>query len=394
MKKILIINSLYYPHIGGGAELRIKERAEGLKELGYDVVVLTTSDKKGLSVDIIDSIKVYRAEIKNIYWHFHNNTYNILKRLLWHYKDRYNIKMAKYVSDVINFEKPDVVICHNLSGWSIAVWDIIKKKNLPLIQFLHDYYLISPSSTITDRKENIISRIFRAKVMQKSNQVDLVIGVSQFIIDKMIERNYFISSKKIVSYNQRNINRIPDIKQWDGVSVLKIGFIGTLCDPKGIKLLIEAFLKTSINASLLIAGTGSTKYTNELKEMTKQDHRISLLGFVKPSDFYKQIDLLVIPSLWHDTLPGVAIESCAYNVPVIASNMGGLPEVIKDGINGKLISPTIENIYMSIMFYYDNPDLLNEQKKNSRNSVENTFLNSSKMLSDYSSLIESLFIKE
>lgn len=399
MKKILIINTLYFPDIGGGAELRIKERAEGLKKLGHDVVVLTTTDKSGLSIDYVDSVKIYRAEIKNIYWQFSREPHNILKRLLWHYKDRNNTKMSEYVSKVIDIEKPDVVVCHNLSGWSISVWDIIKQRNLPIIQFLHDYYLLCPSSTMFNednptKERSIISKFFRWGFAKKTNSVDVVVGVSQFIVDKFIGYGYFENSRKIVSYNQRNIDNNKTIVEWDGLRTLNIGFIGTLCNAKGIKILIQAFIKTSINAQLLIAGIGSQNYTSELKKIAENDSRIIFLGFIKPSDFYQQIDLLIIPSLWHDTLPGVAIESCAYNVPMISSNMGGLPEVVHDGINGKLITPTIDNLYAAIMYYYHNVDVLNEQKKKCRETVENIYLNTDKMLRNYSELIETLSIKK
>lgn len=66
MKKILIINSLYTPYVGGGAEIICQEQAEKLALKGYQVSVLTTSHEKKIVKDFINGINVYRINIKNI----------------------------------------------------------------------------------------------------------------------------------------------------------------------------------------------------------------------------------------------------------------------------------------------------------------------------------------
>lgn len=101
MKRILIINSLYNPYIGGGAEIICQEQAEKLAQKGYSIRVLTTSDNPGITNDIVNGIPVYRAHIENIYWHYSQNRPNKYIRLLWHLKDIYNWKMKKYIRQVI-----------------------------------------------------------------------------------------------------------------------------------------------------------------------------------------------------------------------------------------------------------------------------------------------------
>jgi hypothetical protein len=100
MKKILFINSLYFPNIIGGAEIIMQEQAEHFNQMGYHVAVLTTGEKgNGLNTDMVNGIKVYRAGIKNIYWFYTPNKPNKYVRMLWHLKDIYNNGMCTYVKE-------------------------------------------------------------------------------------------------------------------------------------------------------------------------------------------------------------------------------------------------------------------------------------------------------
>ena len=104
---ILFINTLYSPHIGGGAEVICQEQVEGFQRRGYTVSVLTTSPNLGLCQEDVNGITVYRAGIKNFYWHFSNSKPNKYVRMLWHIRDIYNVGMRKYVREVMQKEKPE-----------------------------------------------------------------------------------------------------------------------------------------------------------------------------------------------------------------------------------------------------------------------------------------------
>ena len=66
---------------------------------------------------------------------------------------------------------------------------------------------------------------------------------------------------------------------------------------------------------------------------------MSYLGFGKAADFYQGVDVLVVPSLWHEPLPGVIYEPWEYGVPVLASEVGGIPEMINAAGVGWLVPP-------------------------------------------------------
>jgi glycosyltransferase involved in cell wall biosynthesis len=388
MNKVLFINTLYTPNIGGGAEIIFQEQVEGFKKRGYQVVVLATGANKGLIKEYINDIPAYRAEIKNIYWHFAPNKSNKYIRLLWHLKDFYNFQMKKYVKEIIEKENPEIVVCHNLTGFSISIWDEIKKYKLPIIQVLHDMYLLCPNSNMfknghTCKNQCLVCRCLRLRHRQKSEQVDVVVGVSNFIINKVLNFGYFSTTKKQVIYNAREIKSVEKKDIWDGIRELKIGFIGTLSQSKGIEWLIYQFNELKINATLTIAGKGQKEYEKYLKEIAQNNDKIKFIGYAQSQEFYQQVDLVCMPSLWADTFPGVAYESCANGVPVIATNMGGLPEIIKNNVNGIIINPNEENsLKESILMLYNNVELFQKLAYQARAEVQD-FLNVNRMLDEY-----------
>lgn len=373
---ILFINTLYSPHIGGGAEVICQEQVEGFQRRGYTVSVLTTSPNLGLCQEDVNGITVYRAGIKNFYWHFSNSKPNKYVRMLWHIRDIYNVGMRKYVREVMQKEKPDVVICHNLAGFSISVWDVIKERKVPIIQVLHDLYLLCPGSNMFKyeracEKQCRICSLMRFCHKGKSKDINVVVGVSNYVLERLKRSGYFSNAKARVIYNARNMPESNEHRSRNIEFPFRIGYIGTLSKVKGVEWLIRTFMRLDINATLFIAGRGeSIEYEEYLKKITSVDKRISFLGYIKPADFFSQIHLSIVPSIWSDTFPTVAIESCAYSVPVIATRVGGLPEIIHDGINGLLIEP-LDDISLSdaIMNLYEDKTLLHSLSENSREII-------------------------
>ena len=393
MKKILFINSLYAPYIGGGAEIMFQEQVEEFKHRGYEVVVLTTGKETGLKKDIINEIPIYRAEIENIYWHFgENKSSNKYIRLLWHAKDRYNSKMKKYVKEVIDVEKPDIAICHNITGFSISIWDEIKAANLPIIQVLHDLYLLCINSNMFKNghvceRQCTICHYMRNKHKVKSQIVDAVIGVSNYTLNRLKDNGYFKNVSSYVIHNAREIKASATQSVWNGKEPLQIGYIGTLSRVKGIEWLIKQFIKLNINATLEIAGKGESQYENYLKELASKDKRITFCGYIKPEEFYQRIHVLTVPSLWDEALGLVAIEACANNVPVITTAKGGLKEIIKDGYNGVYCDADFpDSLSKAIKQIYDDHKLLNRLQESARKSVL-AFLNTNQMMQDYEKII-------
>jgi glycosyltransferase involved in cell wall biosynthesis len=388
--KILYISALYVPHYKGGAEYSLQILVEAMHKKGHEVLVLATSDKKGLHQETVNGIKVYRAGIKNRYWQYNNYRHSKINKLLWHIQDIYNIGMADYLENILSVEKPDIISCHVIGGWSIAVWDVIYRTKIPVVQVLHDFYLLCVKATmftknnISCNKRCIECRMMRYLHKKKSKRIDAVVGISQYTINKVLDAGYFKDSIKQVIYNARVISNSNIIHQQISTSNIVFGYIGTLSPSKGVQWIIEQFSKiSSSKISLKIAGEGNFSYTNLLKNISANDTRISFTGYVKSEDFYPQIDVLIVPSIWNEPLGMVAIEACANHIPVITSATGGLKEIIADGYNGLYCDISIpDSLSDAINKILDNRNLLDELRKNTRESVR-SFLDIDRLTNEY-----------
>lgn len=398
--KILYINTFYAPHNAGGAENSLRVLVEAMHKKGHEVMVLATSDKQGLNCEIVNGIKVYRGGIKNIYWHYGSREYSKTRKLLWHIKDIYNAGMKDYVQEVIALEKPDIVSCHNVTGWSIAIWDEIKKVKIPIIQVLHDFYFLCTKSTLFKDGKQCTKRCIECKLMRilhkkKSKHIDAVVGVCQDVVDRIIDAGYFTNSLKYAIHNVRVIPDIEKKHQYNEKDNLIFGFIGSLAPSKGILWLIEQFRKIpSKDIALKIAGKGDNAYENILKSSSKDDERISFLGYTKSENFYSSIDVLIIPSIWYEPLASVAIEACARHIPVITSATGGLKEVITDGYNGLYCDvSTPDSLSDTIYKIINDKDLLNKLQKNARESVR-SFLDVDRLTREYEDVYKQFYVKK
>lgn len=125
---------------------------------------------------------------------------------------------------------------------------------------------------------------------------------------------------------------------------LVIGFSGRLSKEKGCDVLLRALAKAKFSYQLLIAGEGSEKtHLVQLSKILGITDQITFLGYVKGmKQFYQSIDILVIPSR-AESFGLVAIEAQTMYIPVIASAVGGLKDIIVDRQNGLLFQSSDEN---------------------------------------------------
>lgn len=120
---------------------------------------------------------------------------------------------------------------------------------------------------------------------------------------------------------------------------VKVGFIGRFESFKGLHSLIEAAnLLKHENINFLIGGDGYLE--EDLKKLSKKNDKIKFIGKVfNPLKFIKDLDILVVPSI-REPLGIVSIEAGFCKIPVIATNIDGIPEVVRNKYSGILINPT------------------------------------------------------
>lgn len=393
--KILYINSLYSPLIEGGAEISLKLIVEGMKSLGHEVVVLSLMPEKGVKADQVDGVKVYRAGLQNTYWPYSKAKKNKLARLNWHYRDQSNEKMAAIVKEILDAENPDIVSCHNLAGWSAEVWNPISESGIPIVQVLHDLYLLCPNSNMFKNEESCENQCFSCKLLRNnhaknSKLVSAAVGISNSILQRFIDFGYFSNASKNIIYNTRSIPTPSPKPLRKSEQPIHFGYLGTLSKVKGLEWLIKQFQTLDFEASLSIAGKGDKSYEQHLKELSSGS-AIEFVGYVNSTEFLSEIDVLIVPSLWEEPLGMVAIEALANHVPVIANKRGGLQETVKDGVNGLYCYDHLsDSLSAAMRQIYFEPELYNQFSKAARESVA-SILDADRMIGEYEGVLKKAF---
>ncbi len=366
INKIILFNTLYYPYILGGAEISTQILAETLLKKGFDVVVISTGNKD--EEDIVNGVKVYYVHIPNIFWRYEANSQNTLNRTLWRAIDYYNFFTAAKIGKILLKENPDICHTNNIGGFSVSVWNSIKKLDIPLVHTIRDYYSICATSKMLKNDQSCNRQCEECKIYTYnkkiiSQKVDAVIGVSKFILDSHLKYEYFNDSI-VKDYIYNPIEKIDKNFIKDKNKNLVFGYFGLISSIKGVELLLRSFQKiNNKNVKLLLAGQeNEPNYIEGLKEKYLDD-RVDFVGFVKPEDFFKKVDVLIHPALWNEPFGRVVAEGYAYGVPVIASEKGGLTEIVDNNKTGFLFKSEKEFID-KINYFIDNRNVIEGMKEN------------------------------
>jgi len=193
------------------------------------------------------------------------------------------------------------------------------------------------------RGNNCLNQCFSCKLYSylyklNSRNVDAVVSISDHILKKHLRFDFFCRSRRYVIGNPVICD--PKIKPGKhNKKKLVFGFVGAITKEKGIELVLDVFLKFFKDIHLNIYGRSQDRlYMEDLKDKYISDN-IKFMGFKKQEEIYNEIDVLVVPSLWDEPFGRVIIEANSYGIPVIASNRGGIPEIIEDNRNGFIFDP-------------------------------------------------------
>ncbi len=346
--KICLLNNLYKPFSRGGAETVVEMMINDFRKENQEVFLITTKPKKAETPTKTD-LKTYYLNSS----YYNLNKINTFFRFGWHIANILNWKRSKKIKKILIAEKPNLIITHNLLGLGFRIPKIIKKLGIEHHHFLHDIQLLHPSGLMFHGKEKVInsipSKIYQTLNRKSFSSVNKVISPSNWLLTEHRKRNFFPDSIKeirpfnwpIKSSNQKSLNKFPK---------KTFLFVGQIEKHKGIFLLINAFKKlTDPNVKLIIIGDGK-----ELERAKKEanDTNIEFMGRRKYEEIEKimqQSYCLIVPSLCYENSPTIIYGAQSYNLPVIAADIGGIPEII--GENDKLFEPNNEE------------DLINKMKE-------------------------------
>ena len=167
--------------------------------------------------------------------------------------------------------------------------------------------------------------------------MDAVVGVSGFVLEQHVGRGYFPRASHHVIHNGNPSADFPTASlPREASPLLRVGYLGRLAPSKGIELMLDALTPlVPRRCQVSVAGAGSKEYEATLKSRYEASG-VRFMGRVDSRKFLTDIDVLVTPSLWHEPFGLVLCEAMSAGVPVVASAVGGIPEIVEHGRCGFL----------------------------------------------------------
>ena len=260
--------------------------------------------------------------------------------------------------------KPNVLHVHNLfPRLSPAVYYAAAQAQVPVVQTLHNYRLVCVAGSLfregTPCEDCLAEHSFvpgvRHSCYRGSRAGSAVVGTGTAIhqilgtwsqrVHRYITLTEFatdiIAGARIPRSRislKPNFSKDVGIGNGSGDFAL---FVGRLSEDKGIEFLIQADLLGHISLPIAVVGVGPLG-TRLREACSRPGSRLTWLGRKSKDEvrtLMKSARVLVLPSLWYEGFPMVAVEALSLGLPILASRIGGLPEIIEDAVSGILFTP-------------------------------------------------------
>jgi glycosyltransferase involved in cell wall biosynthesis len=372
--KILICHN-YYKHRGGECQTVIREKRL-LESRGHKVVLFTKDNK-----DI--------------------DHYNLIQKIVLSTGVVFSFDTYKKITKILKVEKPDIVHIHNVFPLiSPSVYYAHKNLKVPFIQTVHNYRFLCPNGLFLDnncklcqRCENgafvnaVLHKCYRNSYLQSLgmaltlyihrnlktflNRIDFFISPSNFLKQKLVEGG-IPTEKIVVKPHFIECEKMKPSYEYDNYAV----YMGRLSPERGLFNLLEAWKKIS-GVTLRVIGDGIIRRGLEEYVVREKIPNVEFLGFVDGDSRFEILGkamFSVLPCRCYENMPYAALESFACGVPIIASRIGGLGELVADGVTGFLFEVgNIEDLIQKVFQLINNKQLLLEMRYNTRRHAEEHF---------------------
>jgi len=385
---MVIIQASKFYFLKGGAERYMLELSDWLESQGHEVVPFAMQHPENMQTAYAQYfpsfVQTERAKIRP-------GSLRTFVRLF------YSIEARRNMAHLIEDADPDICHIHNIySQISPSILDALKERGIPVVMTVHDQHLISPQYNVWVESfgkdyskvgiiRGTLSRFHkhsylasfaqvasykfqRARRVYEKN-VDLFLPPSQYLKDRMIAGGFPKEKIRVVPHGID-----PDIVEPRFDSDGYVLFVGRLSEEKGAETVIRiAGMLPDI--SFKIVGRGPEEA--RLHALGHAHDNIEFLGFKvgdELKDLYRGAKAVLLPSRVHENFPLTALESMAAGTPVIASNVGGIPEVVEDRVSGFLVPPADLHAWVEAVMRIAYDDRLATQlAREARLAIETTF---------------------
>jgi len=398
--KILLLTSFFPPTHNAGTEKRTFGYASQLVDLGHEVQVICagswdsgTQYWNGTREENYQGINVKRIDLN---WTLAPDPNEYLYR---------NSLIAKHIGGWVADVNPDVIHITSCYTLSASIIEVINELKIPMVLTLTDFWFICPKHTLLRFDESLCdgrtsnhecldcllngNRTYKRMRPLLNNSLaalgvewlskqpnirnyrglrgmaldmgerktylqrmitlpDVVVAPSSYLKDVFVDSG--VSREIRVIPSGHDLSWLLPRTQRDSTGVINFGFIGQITPIKGLHVLIAAFKSDSLpeKARLFIFGPDDQEriYINTIMQsINGHEQSISINGAFpheQLGEVLSKIDVLVVPSVWHEHNPRVIQEAFAARTPVIASNVGGMAEFVKHEYNGLLFERNSE----------------------------------------------------
>ncbi len=254
--------------------------------------------------------------------------------------------------------KPDVMHVHNTMPLvSPSVYWAAQKLGVPVVQTLHNFRLLCPQAMFVREGRvcedclgkvpwrGVLHKCYRGSRIQSAVMAGMltthrVLGTFATKVDKFIALNEFCRAKMIEGgLDGDRISVKPNFVDWQPAPRWdqRVGglYLGRLTPEKGVDVLLRALVRQP-GLRVRVVGGGP------MAEVVAGASGVDYLGFLPLTEIWGHLSTasyMVVPSVWYEGFPRTIVEAFASGVPVIASRLGSLAEVVTDGKTGLLFNP-------------------------------------------------------
>lgn len=392
--KILMVNK--FLHSNGGSETYIFKLGEQLKLLGHEVEYFGMEHENRI---VGNAAGCYTQNMD-----FHTGK---IQKLLYPFKILYSLEAKKKMYMVLEAFQPDVVHLNNINfQLTPSVIDAVrgferkKKKKIRIVATAHDYQWVCPNhmlmipsskslcfacegekywncskrkcihnSTVKSTLGSIEAYFY--KIRKTYSEIDITICPSEFL-NKKLSTNPYFRNKTVTMHNfvveqnmeKRNID--TEIFTKYNIPHKYVIYFGRYSQEKGIETLLKVCRELE-DITFVFAGTGP------LEEEIKKENNIINVGFQSGNSLQSLISkaqFSIFPSEWYENCPFSVMETQMYGVPIVASDLGGTPELVEDKVTGELFrGGSEEELRKKIEKLWKQPEIVEKYKKNCSNTT-------------------------
>ena len=346
--KVLLVNKFLYPK--GGDAISTLTTGSLLSSKGHKVSFW------GMDHPSNPEYPLKRCFVKHVDF---NNPYKKQNQLKAALNILYSFEAKRKMEEVIKIEKPDIVHLNNFAHQiSPSILHVFRKHHIPVVMTMRDYKLVCPvHSMLREGKPcekckggryhhcflnnctknsrvksliNILEMYLHHKILHIYDLVDVYISPSRFLKSKVEEMG--LKGKVVHLFNFVSLDDCRPQYEFIEKSIV---YAGRLSHEKGLFTLIEAM--KGLDVKLKIIGDGPLMQGLGDRVAGLGLKNVEFLGYKTGEEFKNEIKksmFVVLPSECYENNPRSVIESFALGKPVVGAQIGGIPELVKDGKTG------------------------------------------------------------